>query len=51
MAYLGFWIFMSIFVVVEAWLYNKGHDTFFYRHKTCAEKQIQKNTIENKKDE
>lgn len=40
LAWFGFWIFMTVFVVCEAWLYSKGHDTFFFEHKTEAEKQI-----------
>lgn len=40
MAWFGFWIFLSVYVAVEAYLYNQGHETFFFAHKTEAEKTI-----------
>jgi len=40
LTWLGFWIFMSVFYFCDAWLYSKGHDTFFHAHKTVAEKAI-----------
>lgn len=41
MAWFGFWIFLAVFAACEAWLYNKGHDTFFWEHKTLTENAIQ----------
>jgi hypothetical protein len=32
----AFWVFMSVFLVCT-WLYWRGHDTFFWKHKTEAE--------------
>lgn len=37
----AFWIFLAVYAVCEAWLYDRGHDTFFWKHKTVVEKQIQ----------
>ncbi len=48
LGWLGFWIFLTVYVACEAWLYSQGHDTFFWRHKTDAEKQIQQKHIESK---
>lgn len=36
---------MAVWVVVDAWLYSKGHDGFFFEHKTPEEKSIQQNQI------
>jgi len=44
--YFGFWIFMSVFVCCDTWLYSKGHDTFFWGYKTDAEKEIQRKIIQ-----
>jgi len=41
MSWFGFWIFMTAFIICDTWLYSKGHETFFWRHKTEAEKTIQ----------
>ena len=46
LGWLGFWIFLSVYVVCETWLYSKGHETFFFQHKTDAEKQIQQRQSE-----
>lgn len=40
MAWFGFWIFLAVFVAVDAWLYSKGHEGFLFTHKTPAEKAI-----------
>jgi len=45
--WLGFWIFMSVFLVCDTWLYSKGHDTFFHTHKTVAEKAIRDGQAQN----
>jgi hypothetical protein len=41
MEWFGFWIFASVCVCVDAWLYSKGHTAFFFKAKTDAEKAIQ----------
>ena len=45
-AWLGFWIFASVYVGCEAWLYSQGHETFFWQHKTVAEQQLQQKSVE-----
>jgi len=47
MEWFGFWIFLSVYVICEAYLYNNGHDTLFWQHKTVAEQQIQQNSIKD----
>lgn len=41
MEWFGFWIFMSVVIIADAWLYSKGHDGLFFVHKTDAEKKLQ----------
>ncbi len=41
MGWFGFWLFLSVYVLCEAWLYSKGHETLFWQHKTPVEKQLQ----------
>jgi len=41
----AFWLFMTVFFVCDTWLYSKGHDTFFWKHKTDAEKKIRDRQI------
>jgi hypothetical protein len=43
--WFGFWLFLSVYVVCEAFMYMHGHETFFWRHKTPEEKQIQQQVI------
>ena len=43
-----FWIFLSVYVACEAYLYNKGHTTLFFAHKTPEEKQLRNNTVYGK---
>jgi hypothetical protein len=40
-----FWLFMIIFILVEATLFLKGYDTFFYQHKTPNELAAQKKKL------
>lgn len=40
MEWFGFWMFMSVLVAVDGWLYSKGHTCFIYDHQTDAEKAI-----------
>jgi hypothetical protein len=39
------WIFASVYVACEAYLYNKGHNTLFFAHKTPEEKQLRHNAV------
>lgn len=47
--WFGFWIFMTVFMLCDTWLYSKGNDTFFWQYKTEAEKQLQQEIIKNEK--
>jgi hypothetical protein len=42
MEWLGFWLFAAACVWADAWLYSKGHNGFFFKAKTDAEKAIQR---------
>ena len=37
MGWLGFWIFMAVVWACDAWVYSKGHNTLFFKHKTDEE--------------
>jgi len=41
----AFWIFLAVFFIGDTWLYWKGHDTFFWKHKTEAELRHQKKQL------
>lgn len=45
-AWAAFWLFATVFVVCDTWLYSKGHNTFFWEHKTPAELEIQRKQSE-----
>ncbi|GEM_PF-5691276 len=47
--WFGFWIFMSVFVAVDHWIYSKGYDSFFLVHKTDIEKELQQLKVEELK--
>ena len=49
LSWFGFWLFLAVFVSCEAWLYSQGHETFFWQHRTDAEKQIQQRSLECQK--
>lgn len=49
MAWFGFWIFLAIFMVCDHWIFSRGYDSFFQRHKTVAEKELQQLAIELQK--
>lgn len=40
MEWFGFWIFLSVCVAVDGWLYSKGHDGYFFRWRTPEEKLL-----------
>lgn len=46
LAWLGFWIFMAVFITCDHWIFQQGYDSFFQKHKTAEEKQIQQLKIE-----
>ena len=39
-------LFFAVFYLVDAYFYDQGHDTFFFEHKTDAEKEIQRIKID-----
>lgn len=45
----GFWIFMTVFLVCDTYLYSRGHETFFWSYKTPEEKKLQQKIIEGNK--
>jgi len=49
LSWLGFWIFLSVFVMCDSWIYEKGHNTFLQTHKTDAEKELLRLKIEERK--
>lgn len=51
MEWFGFWIFLSVCVAVDGWLYSKGHNTMFFSHKTDAEKELQRAAVDRAKKE
>lgn len=44
--WFGFWIFMTVYILIEGAMYFNGHETFFWQHKTEEEKIIQQLKIE-----
>ena len=40
---------MTVYIVCEAVMYMHGHETFFWRHLTVEEKQIQQQQIKDTK--
>jgi hypothetical protein len=49
MAWFGFWIFLAVFIACDHWIFNKGYDSFFQKHKTETEKELQRLKIEELK--
>ena len=49
LAWLGFWIFLAVFVACDHWIYSQGHNSFFQEHKTDEEKELQRLKIEELK--
>ncbi len=47
--WLGFWIFMAVFMACDRYVFLKGYDTFFQSHKTDIEKELLKLSIEERK--
>lgn len=46
MEWLGFWIFASVFLACDTWLFSKGYNSIFWSWKTAEELQLRKNAIE-----
>lgn len=46
MNWFGFWLFMAVLVACDCWVFTQGYDSLFQRHKTDAEKEIQRIKIE-----
>lgn len=44
--WFGFWLFMSVLVVCDCWVFLSGYDSFLQFHKTDAEKELQSVKIE-----
>lgn len=44
---MGFWDFLTIFFLVDSFLFYRGYDTFFWGHKTTEEKDLQKRKLGN----
>ena len=42
----AFWLFMTVFLVCDTYLYSKGNNTFFWQYKTPEEKVLQMKIIE-----
>lgn len=47
--WFGFWIFMTVWICIEAWQFNNGYETTWWKHKTPEEKQIQQHKIDQLK--
>lgn len=48
--WFGFWMFMVLYIFIESIMFFKGYDTFFWRHTTDAEIQLQQKQIEKAAD-
>lgn len=49
-SWAAFWLFLAVYVGCECYLYNRGHDTLFWKHRTPAELAIQKAKIKKQCD-
>jgi len=49
LAWLGFWVFMAVFIACDHWIFLQGYDSFFQTHKTEAEKELQRIKIETQR--
>lgn len=46
-----FWLYMIMMFLIDTWVFLKGYDTFYWKHKTPNEFLIQMTKIENTKKE
>lgn len=44
--WFGFWLFLTVYIVIEGVMYLQGHDTFFWAHKTPTELALQQKQSE-----
>lgn len=51
MGWFGLWIFISVTVASDAYLFTKGYDTFWYEHKSQAEKRLQEAVVQKAEQE
>lgn len=45
MAWAAFWVFLIFFLLLDAWIFSRGYDSFIQTHKTPEEKAIQRYKI------
>lgn len=48
-AWAAFWLCVAVYIGCECYLYDKGHDTFLWQHKTPAELELQRKAVEKAK--
>ena len=36
----GFWIFLSVFVICDCWVFLSSHESFFQTHESDVEKRL-----------
>lgn len=46
--WFGFWIFMTVYISIEGYMYMNGHETLFWKHKTPTEQQLQLEELRTK---
>lgn len=51
MEWFGFWIFASVFVACDTWLFSKGYNSVLWTWKTKEEKELREQAIKKEKDE
>ena len=49
--WFGFWLFVSVYLIIEGVMYLNGHETATWKHRTVEEKQIQQNQINERCDD
>jgi len=49
MAWLGFWIFASVFLACDTWLFSKGYDSIVWTWKTQQEHELREKAINDGK--
>lgn len=49
--WFGFWIFMTVYICIEGYMYMHGHETAFWKHKTEVEKELQLEQLQTKQTE
>ena len=45
LGWLGFWIFLGVFIACDSWVFIKGRDSLLQTHSTPEEKSIQRALI------